>query len=54
MVINYNNRCIWITIILSSTIYEIYEYIVFKGHDYGDIFYNVLGVSIALLIRKFI
>lgn len=42
----------WITILLVSGLYEIYEYIVFQAHDYGDILYNVSGIIVGLIIRS--
>lgn len=44
-------RC-WVTIFIVSLLYEIWEYVTFKGHDIGDIFYNSMGVGLALLIRR--
>lgn len=42
----------WVSIFLVSLTYEAYEYVAWKCHDYGDIFYNALGVALGLGVRQ--
>jgi glycopeptide antibiotics resistance protein len=42
----------WVTIFIVSFLYEIYEFVWHRGHDICDILYNILGISLALLVRK--
>jgi hypothetical protein len=39
-------------LLLTTTLFEIYEYIEYDCHDYTDIIYNVVGIYIGLKLNK--